>query len=513
MNLTDDLSHIILTLSQPLLPKNLKVKSKKSLEVQNEIRCVEATLEDVLSIPCSVLAPDVYDIMKSSIPRTEKTSHKNEATEEDVSKKQAKPPQDANSKPTSAAEKHGALKRKLSQSGVNNASRRDSKEELHVDMSNSTPKTKKCKSDDLETVKSDKKHTGDKIDSSESSSAKLDITSKIDHGAKLCNGLQVNFSLLNEQRDLESKRNSNSITNNTSIKSENSTPIDVEKHTPKVTNQSASLEILGLRSRVKQLVETRNVVILEDEVAGSDGCLSDSISGPLMSSKSMFYRRELSNHLLAISNVLRGFSFIPINTDELVKHKQLMKTLSGILLLRHKHKVRKRSDMSSDPPEKKTNSFDSSRSKTISDKPSEEKILHDELKNNKVIHDKPNDKVNCAKVSLRRFSKAKEEKSASELFAPEEPSTPKEETRKNYLFSSTVFVEETDDPVFKDPWWWDCVRNLREDALTFLANVAPSVDLSLYLDDSIPLAMLDGCLHWATCPSSDACDAFSHKPQ
>ncbi|XP_077396183.1 AT-rich interactive domain-containing protein 1B isoform X3 [Festucalex cinctus] len=56
-------------------------------------------------------------------------------------------------------------------------------------------------------------------------------------------------------------------------------------------------------------------------------------------------------------------------------------------------------------------------------------------------------------------------------------------------------------------WWWECLGQLREDAMVTLANIAGQLDLSAYAD-TICLPVLDGLLHWMVCPSAEARDPF-----
>ncbi|XP_077411369.1 AT-rich interactive domain-containing protein 1B isoform X2 [Vanacampus margaritifer] len=56
-------------------------------------------------------------------------------------------------------------------------------------------------------------------------------------------------------------------------------------------------------------------------------------------------------------------------------------------------------------------------------------------------------------------------------------------------------------------WWWECLGQLRENAMVTLANIAGQLDLSAYAD-TICLPILDGLLHWMVCPSAEAQDPF-----
>ncbi|XP_019725721.1 AT-rich interactive domain-containing protein 1B-like [Hippocampus comes] len=59
----------------------------------------------------------------------------------------------------------------------------------------------------------------------------------------------------------------------------------------------------------------------------------------------------------------------------------------------------------------------------------------------------------------------------------------------------------------KYEWWWECLSQLRENAMVTLANIAGQLDLSTYAD-TICFPILDGLLHWMVCPSAEAQDPF-----
>uniref|UniRef100_F6U2A4 SWI/SNF-like complex subunit BAF250 C-terminal domain-containing protein n=1 Tax=Ciona intestinalis TaxID=7719 RepID=F6U2A4_CIOIN len=133
---------------------------------------------------------------------------------------------------------------------------------------------------------------------------------------------------------------------------------------------------------------------------------------------------EVSRRLECLSNIIRGLSFVPGNANELCRQRELMRALSGTLLLRHKHRTRPR-------------------------------------------HASPHSE------------------------------------------SATVLDSDENTEVYTAPWWWDTVRRVREDSLVILSNIAHSVDLSELPDDHVAMAVLEACLHWSVCPSSDASDSFS----
>ncbi|XP_033113247.1 AT-rich interactive domain-containing protein 1B-like isoform X2 [Anneissia japonica] len=58
---------------------------------------------------------------------------------------------------------------------------------------------------------------------------------------------------------------------------------------------------------------------------------------------------------------------------------------------------------------------------------------------------------------------------------------------------------------------WDCLNQLRENALVILSNICGHLDLSIY-PEKICMPILDGLLHWVVCPSSYAVDPFPSLP-
>ncbi|XP_056283033.1 AT-rich interactive domain-containing protein 1B isoform X2 [Pseudoliparis swirei] len=58
-----------------------------------------------------------------------------------------------------------------------------------------------------------------------------------------------------------------------------------------------------------------------------------------------------------------------------------------------------------------------------------------------------------------------------------------------------------------EEWRWECLSQLRENAMVSLANISGQLDLSTY-PDTICLPVLDGLLHWMVCPSAEAQDPF-----
>ncbi|XP_069169123.1 trithorax group protein osa isoform X7 [Procambarus clarkii] len=56
-------------------------------------------------------------------------------------------------------------------------------------------------------------------------------------------------------------------------------------------------------------------------------------------------------------------------------------------------------------------------------------------------------------------------------------------------------------------WWWPYLHHVHENTLVTLANMAGNLDLSVYPEE-ISRPLLNGLLHWATCPASYGQDPF-----
>ncbi|GBL86130.1 Trithorax group protein osa [Araneus ventricosus] len=60
-------------------------------------------------------------------------------------------------------------------------------------------------------------------------------------------------------------------------------------------------------------------------------------------------------------------------------------------------------------------------------------------------------------------------------------------------------------------WWWDMLHIIRENTLVTLANIAGQLDLAPFPEE-ISFPILDGLMHWVTCPSSYAQDPLPTQP-
>lgn len=60
-------------------------------------------------------------------------------------------------------------------------------------------------------------------------------------------------------------------------------------------------------------------------------------------------------------------------------------------------------------------------------------------------------------------------------------------------------------------WWWDMLHIVRENTLVTLANISGQLDLAPFPEE-ISFPILDGLMHWVTCPSSYAQDPLPTQP-
>jgi len=163
------------------------------------------------------------------------------------------------------------------------------------------------------------------------------------------------------------------------------------------------------------------------------------------------YLEQLGKRCLALSTLLRNFSFVPQNEPEMARHQDLLMVLSRLMLLNHEHppKVRVYQDSKEKKEERKTSVADS-------------------------------------------------------LFNEDPPSPDLTKTTEEGKDS----VEDPQDEDFgggKDEWYWETMHLLLENTLVTLANISGQLDVSPFPEE-ISLPLLDGLLHWAVCPSSYAQD-------
>ena len=80
----------------------------------------------------------------------------------------------------------------------------------------------------------------------------------------------------------------------------------------------------------------------------------------------------------------------------------------------------------------------------------------------------------------------------------------KREQRKFDREEPDIPIEDTIEDGL-DEWWWDALYALRENALVVLANITGKMKLIDYPEE-VSITLLEGLIHWAVCPSSQAQD-------
>ncbi|OTF71147.1 AT-rich interactive domain-containing 3A-like protein [Euroglyphus maynei] len=164
------------------------------------------------------------------------------------------------------------------------------------------------------------------------------------------------------------------------------------------------------------------------------------------------YQDSIKSRCLTVSNLIRNLTFVPGNDIEMCRSSCLLLILSRLILLHHVHALKKKRKIS---------------------------------------------EIDCTKIVANRLD---------------------EETMFNLIDeksdSSDGKTDKTDCMMDTEPekeWWWEALHLIRENTMVTLANISGHLDLSTF-PESITLALLDGLLHWAICPSSYAQDAFPSAP-
>ena len=568
------------------------VKTEHDSSTPDQLPALDITLEDLLSIPCTVLCPDVYDIMKSSIEIMLQEEKEVEKHLEAITKSESKDveKEDQEERKSYSFEHGSPASDKTESTPIGVKSETISNGEVDEASNIPTPNVK---------IEEDSSHDG--VDAKKPCNTIKHPYNNKNSGDGKKNNLFFNGvkeedfdergQLLKEVDQPKTKRENNTKENDTcksevtdseivpqtlSLKQEPRSPcengdpreeglvtlkennklvrqpkielpddtksttpqnskndfkIDLksilkqkiinveernEKSKPVLPEDYASkdvvdeLESLNLVVKAKQILEERNVLLVEDESYGRDGCFSDPLSGPLLCSETSLSRNELSNRLRSVSNILRSLSFIPWNMTDICRHPALMTALSGILLLRHKHRRKRKRKLNFDDED------DAAKETQVLMKDETPEKTND-LKNPSFQLDaNANLKENNASITSSHSSlkdEAKEEIAESLFASKEDLDTGAKQSSEK--FSSVVLDRNNkdEDDVFSDTWWWDVVQRIREDALIVLSNVASNLDLSLLPDNHVPLAIIEACIHLVLCNSSDACEPFSLKPR
>jgi len=545
VNLADDLAHIVVTFSQDscatkskeIAPQQEKEHEAKKLAPDESVVVVEATLEDVLSIPCSVLFPDEYDIHGASakdlvvkknhgsadyVEQTNRSGSVDDGPETSSDSRDAKSKTDdclsaessehAGATSVQTGDKVETVPSCLPVSADSEAEAKSVEEPMDAEIaSNGVDVTDKLNdvtntSDDVVAKSSDalKQPNGPRdaqvkkevVEIPESKCGETSVE-KSENPPALCNGTQSDDGSVSEKSVTDAVN-----VKHTEIKTEAdaAAPGDVKAEKPhsglSAVDCTNSDEVKNKKQptpsrvtcRVDEVLEERNVVLLEDEALASDGSMSHMLSGSVLS-RTRSKCEELASRLQCISNILRGLSFIPANAKELCQHRNLMRAASGSLLLRHKHRTRPRPVPAHDVSDTEVDQDDAA-----------EGVPESSTTDN---------------VEASSLLSAKKRRTA-DLFAPAAVASRRDreictEHGPRPPLSSTVFQDNdpTMNKAYSEPWWWDCVNRLREDSLVILCNVATSLDLSKLPDDNTALAVLEACLHWTGCPSSDASDPLT----
>lgn len=551
----DDLSYIVSSLTQ-----QKKRKRNKSFFKSNESKtpAVEATLEDILSIPFSLLPPDVEDTSSTNIrekdvfdakdsttgadPCSDELSNNNDHTknvkqennlleQSDCIKKEAKSENEVTAT-NSDMEVDSSFKsdpncaKESDQDGNKDVTKSEfvSEKMSKVDTSDTHPVTNGLDEPiqngikDSDSIESCNENPASPLKKNKSVQLEKDLLDAL-KPAVTVNGLHeikssfaptsevavktsLSSKVKTEKLEVTEMEVDNSLKTTNEDKSRSHSLVDMEKIECKkeATDDVKEEKLLNppmprIFKRVKKLLEDRKVVMLEDEAFGRDGSMEDTISGPLLKSKACQSREELLNRIRSVSNILYNLTFIPANIDDFCRHRALLKAISGILLLRHKHKVRNR----------KLNFevVDNSRDTDDHHKKGPDNETPD------ITNQKQSENENPIKQET-----VSSETNLSEVLAPTFDFDSKERL-KDLSLSSTVLNGESDNQsdVYQDSWWWDVVQKLREDALVIVSNLASVLNLSQFSEDHVPLAIIDACLHWCLCPSSDACDFYKTNPR
>lgn len=164
------------------------------------------------------------------------------------------------------------------------------------------------------------------------------------------------------------------------------------------------------------------------------------------------YQDSIKSRCLTVSNLIRNLTFVPGNDIEMCRSSCLLLILSRLILLHHVHALKKKRKIS---------------------------------------------EIDCTKIVANRLD---------------------EETMFNLIDekcdSDDARCDKSDCMMDCGPekeWWWEALHLIRENTMVTLANISGQLDLSSF-PESITLALLDGLLHWAICPSSYAQDAFPSAP-
>ena len=250
---------------------------------------------------------------------------------------------------------------------------------------------------------------------------------------------------------------------------------------PSISDLEESCEEKPVKSKIEKALSYNNIVLIESEAIGDEGHVRDNWVGATLGKRWRKRQQEVASRAECVMNIVRSLSFLNSNHQIMLKHKKLMSLISGMMLIRHKHRtLASRSGISSELALKINNA------------------------NNPLDAHKINNSYVINEYSWFRSSEntpAKTPKSTRWVLH-KTPSSDKTST------SESVRPISKTEQIYSDTWWWTTVRKLREDAMVTMCNLAQKSEIS-ELEDKVAYNILDSCLHWTICTSSEAQDPFN----
>jgi len=250
---------------------------------------------------------------------------------------------------------------------------------------------------------------------------------------------------------------------------------------PSITDLEEISEEKPVKSKIEKALSLNNIVLIESEAVGDEGHVRENWVGATLGKPWKKRQQEVASRAECVMNIVRSLSFLNSNHQVMLKQEKLMRLLSGMMLIRHKHRtLASRSGISSELALKVNNANNP--------------LEAHKINNNYVINE----------YSWFRSSKntlAKIPKNTRWVLHK----TPSNDKKSESDSVRPVFETEQ---VYSDTWWWTTVRKMREDAMVTMCNLAQKCEVS-ELEDEVAYNILDSCLHWTICTSSEAQDPFN----
>lgn len=250
---------------------------------------------------------------------------------------------------------------------------------------------------------------------------------------------------------------------------------------PSITDLEKSSEEKPVKSKIEKALSLNNIVLIESEAVGDEGHVRKDWVGATLGKQWKKRQQEVASRAECVMNIVRSLSFLSSNHRVMLKQEKLMRLLSGLMLIRHKHRtLASRSGISSELALKVNNA----------NNPLEAHKINNSYVINEYSWFRPSEN-----------SPAKIPKSTRWVLHKTPSNNKKSES------DSVRPVLETEQ-VYNDTWWWTTVRKMREDAMVTMCNLAQKCEIS-NLEDEVAYNILDSCLHWTICTSSEAQDPFN----